>query len=355
MEGLLKLQGCKPEAFRRLPAAIEGVTSPLTEKIAMWEKFLDTHPDQRFKTFLLSGLAEGFQIGFDHKHWGRLKSAKHNMLSCMDHPEVVEGYLAKECLLSRTTGPFRPDEIGLVQISPFGVIPKKGKDSWRLIVDLSSPHGHSVNDSIESESCSLNYITVDMIGDRISELGRGTRMAKLDIKSAFRIIPVHPVDRCLLGMQWRQMIYIDRVGLRSAPRLFSALADGLQFIARSQGIENVAHYLDDFIILGSPGSNQCDQDFQLLVRLCEQLGVPLAEEKKEGPACRLEILGIMFDTELMQMALPERKLAEIKAMLEKWRGRKAATVTEIQSLAGHLQHAAKVVRPADVLSDKFMS
>ena len=297
LAGLLKLQDCKPEAFRKLPAALESIVSPLTDRIAMWDKLLGPHPDKCFAAFLLSGLSEGFQIGFEHKYWGRLKAANHNMLSCMDHREVVEGYLAKECFLSRTAGPFEPDEIGLIQI---GVIPKKGKDTWRLIVDLSSPHGRSVNDGICSELCSLSYITVDMIGDRISELGWGTLMAKLDIKSAFRIIPVHPVDRCLLGMQWQQRIYVDRVlpfGLRSAPRLFSAVADGLQFIARSQGIENVAHYLDDFIVLGRPGSDQCDHDFQLLVRICEQLGVPLAEEKKEGPANKLEILGILFDRE----------------------------------------------------------
>ena len=65
---------------------------------------------------------------------------------------------------------------------------------------------------------------------------------------AFRIIPVHPEDQCLLGMQWQNMYYIDRVlpfGLRSAPRLFSAVADALQFVAITQGIKNIA---DDFII-----------------------------------------------------------------------------------------------------------
>ena len=34
-------------------------------------------------------------------------------------------------------------------LSPLGVIPKKGRPNcWRLIMDLSSPHGHSINDGI---------------------------------------------------------------------------------------------------------------------------------------------------------------------------------------------------------------
>ena len=169
-----------------------------------------------------------------------------------------------------------------------------------------------------------------MIGDRIVEMGRGTLMAKLDIKSDFRIIPVHPEDQCLLGMQWQNMYYIVPFGLRSAPRLFSAVADALQFVAITRGIKNIAHYLDDFIILGSPQGDQCNQDLHLMVQICEELRVPLAEEKREGPATRLEILGIIIDTEAMQMSLPDRKLEEVRAILRQWRGRKVATIHDIR-------------------------
>ena len=39
--------------------------------------------------------------------------------------------------------------------------------------------------------------------------GRGTLMAKFDIESAYRIVPVHLDDRFLLGMQWRDHFFID--------------------------------------------------------------------------------------------------------------------------------------------------
>ena len=45
-----------------------------------------------------------------------------------------------------------------VQTSPFGVISKRRKpDNWRLILVLSSPIGHSVNDRIDPARCSLKY------------------------------------------------------------------------------------------------------------------------------------------------------------------------------------------------------
>ena len=34
------------------------------------------------------------------------------------------------------------DVMGL-QISPFGVIPKKGRDQWQLVLNFPSPHGSS--------------------------------------------------------------------------------------------------------------------------------------------------------------------------------------------------------------------
>ena len=105
------------------------------------------------------------------------------------------------------------------------MIPKKNQPGeWRLIVDLSSPANHSINDGISPELCSLNYVSVDIAAERILSIGKGTLMAKVDIKSAFRLILVHPADRHLLGLHWEDHTFVDMVlpfGLRSAPKIFS--------------------------------------------------------------------------------------------------------------------------------------
>ena len=109
------------------------------------------------------------------------------------------------------------------------MIPKHHQaNKWRLIVDLSHPEGFSINDGIPSHLCSLSYITVDDAIQEILQTGPGTLLAKVDIKNAFRLLPVYSADRCLLGMKWKNMVYIDTYylpfGLRSAPRLFNILA-----------------------------------------------------------------------------------------------------------------------------------
>lgn len=89
-----------------------------------------------------------------------------------------------------------------MHISRFGVIPKSHQhDKWRLIIDLTYPNGHSVNDGIAKSLCSLTYVTVDDATQKILELGRNSLLAKPDIRSAFRLLPVHPADRHLLGME----------------------------------------------------------------------------------------------------------------------------------------------------------
>ena len=68
-----------------------------------------------------------------------------------------------------------------------------------MICDLSSPAGSSVNDGIPSNLCSLHCATVNDAVRLIQQLGRGSQLVKLDIKDAYRIVPVHSDDYYLLG------------------------------------------------------------------------------------------------------------------------------------------------------------
>lgn len=85
-----------------------------------------------------------------------------------------------------------------VHISPFGVIPKSEPTRCCLFVDISSPHGGSVNDGITKELCSLLYQSIDKVAARGVRLGRGALI--FDLKVDYRNVPVHPDRRWLLGM-----------------------------------------------------------------------------------------------------------------------------------------------------------
>ena len=40
-------------------------------------------------------------------------------------------------------------------------------------------------------------------------MGKNMLLAKIDIKSVYRIVLVQPDDRMLLGMEWQGSIYVD--------------------------------------------------------------------------------------------------------------------------------------------------
>ena len=50
------------------------------------------------------------------------------------------------------------------------------------------------------------------------------------------------------------------------------------------GVQYLWHYLDDFIICGTADSDECKLNLQMLLDICNHLGVPIADEKVEGPS-----------------------------------------------------------------------
>ena len=217
---LLKLESRRAVmSLAEIPVELQQIQTPL--QVREWERSLCAHPDREFCDFLLRGMTNGFRVGFWYATCSCTR-AKSNMNLAVSNPMVVEDYLTKEMEWGQVIGPLELDALPKAHVSHFGVIPKSHRPGeWRLIVDLSHPVGVSINDGIESELCTVKYMSVDEAVKRIRTHGQGTLMAKLDVESAYRIIPVHPTDRLLLGMVWKDKLYIDSallLSLRSAPK-----------------------------------------------------------------------------------------------------------------------------------------
>ena len=76
-------------------------------------------------------------------------------------------------------------------------------------------------------------------GACILAYGKDALLAKVDVQSAYRNVPIHPDDRHLLGMIWEGALYIDTAlpfGLRSVPKIFTTMADAAEWIARQHGV-----------------------------------------------------------------------------------------------------------------------
>ena len=157
-------------------------------------------------------------------------------------PSAVGSYLSSEQSAGYMLGPLQHSDH--VHISPVGLVPEGHRgDAWRMIVDLSHPSGRSVNDLIPSDLCSLRYPSIDEAVDYSLALGHYTPLIKIDLKNACRILPIHHIPHLthtnayrilpnthLLGVCWEDGVYVDLClpfGLRSAPKIFTAIADSL--------------------------------------------------------------------------------------------------------------------------------
>jgi len=69
-------------------------------------------------------------------------------------------------------------------------------------------------------------------------------------------------------------------------------------VLHQHGIAHQLHYLDDFLFLGAPYSNEAATTLETVLRVLRLLGFPVAVHKTEGPATAFIFLGIMADTHL---------------------------------------------------------
>lgn len=308
-------------------------------------------------SFFLSGytpsiaehLVSGFTFGFSIHHEGqRISSHSQNLMSALHNPDMVDLKIEKELLAGRLSGPFEMPPLSPFRVSPLGVIPKKTPGEFRLIHHLSYPRGSSVNDGISPEFSSVRYATITDAIRHIRAAGTGCFLSKTDIKNAFRIIPVHPSDYNLLGIQWRGQYYFDKcmpMGCSSSCRTFELFSSALEWVAQNKlHINHIVHLLDDFLIIAA-SHEICLRQLNLFVDLCGHLGIPIAPEKTCGPATTLSFAGIELDTIQLEARLPSEKILKCKDLIADFLKRKKVTLKEVQSLTGLLNFACSVILP----------
>ena len=199
----------------------------------------------------MNGLYSGFNIGFV----GSITSTEpNNLQSAIANPQGVTEAIQKELERGHISGPFLTPPFPILHCSPIGAVVKSDK-SCRLVMDLSQPRGRSINEFISKEEFSVQYTHFDRATDLVQAMGKGCLMSKVDIKHAFRLLPVRARDWPLLGFRWDGAYFIDTrlpFGLRSSPGIFNKFADLLCWIFQVQfGLQQVIHYSDNFFLVSS--------------------------------------------------------------------------------------------------------
>ncbi|MCP6146112.1 hypothetical protein NL427_26935, partial [Klebsiella pneumoniae] len=86
-------------------------------------------------------------------------------------------------------------------------------------------------------------------------------IGKMDVKSAFRLLPVSPTDFDLLGIKFQEKYFIDKclpMGCSISCHIFETFSTFLHWLTVSLAqVDSMDHYLDDFIFAGRKNTNTC--------------------------------------------------------------------------------------------------
>ena len=229
--------------------------------------------------YIVDGFSCGFRLGYGGVLGDSFLSARNPGVSD-ELCSVMGRKIEKEISAGRVAGPFDEPPFSVMQCSPVRLEPKKVPGEYRFIHNLSHPFGDpaSVNYNIPQVEKSVAYSTLDDALGVVVGIGGGAFLAKTDIKSAFKIIPIHPLDYHLLGFRWGGKYYYAKtlpMGAASSCAIFERLSMALQFLAfRGVGVFSCIHVLDDFLFIAL-SRDRCRRDLQMFVGMCEFPGVPI--------------------------------------------------------------------------------
>ena len=320
----------------------------------MLREYLSDYPST-LRDYLVDGFTNGFSIS---NFYFESNDGCRNLKSASLKPDTVQLKLDKESSLGRIAGPFKSHPLKDMVYSPLGLQPKKLPGEFRVIHDLSFPRGGpSINSGIPRDMATVQYSSVPQAIQLIKHHGRFSYLAKTDIKSAFRIIPIRPDQYHLLGFQWNNNYYYDMclpMGCSSSCSIFQSFSTSLEFIIRSKVTDvSIIHILDDFFFV-SHSYQSCYDALMLFLDICKEIGVPMALDKTFGPYQSLPFAGIHLDSRDMSASLPEDKIIKFLSYIDVLLNSRTATLRQVQSVVGMLNFSCTVIEPARAFSRRLI-
>ena len=130
---------------------------------------------------------------------------------------------------------------------------------FRIIHDLSWPPQDSVNDHINPDAFRCFYGSFDDAVALVIKYRVGALSAKSDLADAFKYILIRSQDWSLLGHPGTSSVWTVLLVASTMWTIFSHLGctDALQYAMKTNKVQDLLHYLDDYFTVGPPHSSVC--------------------------------------------------------------------------------------------------
>ena len=328
------------------------IVVPSCFNIQYFQKFLVAYHDKK----LLDYLTYGFPLSVDKTFQPRLLQYNHS--SANAYPSCIDQYIETEIQNGAMFGPFVEPPFKQFHVSPMLTRPKDGTKR-RVIVDLSWEGSASINAHAtacyDATAYKLTYPSIDVIAERVVDIGKDALIYKIDLRRAFRNLPVDPGDINLLGLYWDQRYYADVAvpfGWVHGSCCCQRLTDAIRYICNQRGFF-LFNFSDDLI--GCEKADRAVTAFKFLQAFLGTLGLPISIEKIAGPTPIVTCIGISVNAALATLSVPEDKLHDINILCKQWQAKSSVTRTQLQRLLGKLLYISKVVRYARMFMGRMLS
>ena len=316
------------------------------------DELLVTHPDQARVQNTLNRLRFGADIGFRGPFTNTFQA---NCSSALEEPDKVDDVIKEGLSNGTVAGPYLQIPFPTCRVVPLQTAPKdQGK--VRVIHNLSAPIGESVNNYTCAKDYPAKLPHPDDVPAMIAKYGTGTLISKLDVKSAYKLVPVRYKDWWVQVFFWKGAWFIEVAlifGGVSSVGLWDEVAYLLDWIVQDivrPPMNDLDHYIDDFFAVGPGDSLLCQTLYNTLVGVCNFTGIPIHDpllkpDKIHGPSTSSVVLGNEYNTVSMTMNVTEtRRQKIIKAIDCQLINDKAVSYTVLSKLSGHIHSACAVIK-----------
>ena len=260
-------------------------------------------------------------------------------------------------------GPFKEIPFKNFIQSPIGLVPKDNGKNVRLIFHLSHPRG--TNKSVNANTPKEKYPDFNRAIQLCMRAGKGCKLSKSDMKSAFRNLGLRISDWKYLIMQVESpfdkkiFFFVDKClpfGASISCSHFQTFSNAISHIVQTWS--NIYNFNIQYNLLFiALLTAMCNGQMEVFLDICQQIRFPISEEKTFWSSTQMTFLGFLIDTVRQLVIIPTEKLNKGQVMLERILNQKSKKITmkELQRICGFLNFLGRCIVPGRAFTRRLYS
>ena len=275
-----------------------------------------------------------------------------NAKSAYHYGEFLTDSIAGWVKNKMVAGPFKTPPLKNFRANPLMAVAQRNK--VRPILNLSAPKTGSYNEAVDPHKIrKLGMSSAGLFAESLVKAGRNAKFSKQDIQDAYKQIAGHPGELQNFGFKWLGRYFYDLTtvfGSKSAPANFDAIPETVVNIVCTLvdvPLHWVHRQLDDVPVVSPAFSDKTERFTEKYEQICAEVGLPLAEacsdrEKAFGPGTTGTVLGVQFDSDLMEWKISAEKANRIESAIDRFLLNKTCRLIDVQKLHGKLSDFAQL-------------